>query len=110
MKVSGYNKINFSWHPAKAVYYKAMDLAPGEALKLMSLYINEGGKYGPSAVAGFVGDDIEGYINLPSYFVPIVRAILADREAVDEIADGKALIIPRRYEKNGKEYATVDFA
>lgn len=109
MKVSDYNKINFAWRPAKAVYYKASDLAPGVALKLMSLYINEGGKYGPSAVAGFVGDDLEGYVNLPSYFVPIVRAILADREAVGEIVDGKALIIPRRYDKDGKEYSTVDF-
>ena len=110
MKVSDYNKINFAWRPAKAVYYKASDLAPGVALKLMSLYINEGGQYGPSAAAGFVGDDLEGYVNLPSYFVPIVRAILSDHEAVQEIVDGKVLIIPRRYEKDGKEYSTVDFA
>lgn len=110
MKVSDYNKANFAWSPAKAVYYKASDLAPGVALKLMSLYINEGGKYGPSATAGFVGDDLEGYVNLPSYLVPIVRAILSDREAVGEIADGKAFIVPRRYEKDGKEYSTVYFA
>ena len=99
------------WAPEVPTYYKPAEMVDNhlETGKVMSLYINEGSKYGPRAVLGFRSDGFEGWINLPSHMVKMVRDILEDHDCLEDIKDGLVGYTVRTYKYNGKDHYTVDF-
>lgn len=99
------------WTPEVPTYYKPAEMIKNhlEMGKVMSLYINERSKYGPSAVLGFESDGFEGWLNLPSHMVKMVRDILEDNDCLEDIKDGHVGYTIKTYKYNGKDHYTVDF-
>lgn len=99
------------WAPEVPTYYNPSEMVENhiDKGKVMSLYINEGSKYGPSAVLGFCSDGLEGWLNLPRHMVDMVRKILDDHDCIEDLKDGLVGYRIRTYKYDGKDYYTVDF-
>ena len=92
--------------PEGSPYYKLDDLDPKQSYEVKGLWINEEGKFGPSATM-----ICDGFgVNLPRHLVPICREILADQDFVDGINSGVfGFKIRKAQNKAGQEFLSVEW-
>lgn len=94
-----YNKGNkFDIDTTGYNFLKLSELEPGEIYKLVGLWINYKGNYGPSPVAIIDGN----FVNLPSYTLSEVQDMLTDDDTINDIKAGKCGFSVRPYrDRNG---------
>lgn len=89
MSISTYNKsakrFTFTASP-DFKYYKLKDLKKDQIYPLLGWFINEKGKYGPSAA--LITDKF--YVNVPQHIMDRLRDMEKDAELIEEINAGKA--------------------
>lgn len=79
---------------------------PDAVFHVYGLYINRKSKYGESPFAASDGY----FISLPSHLVDVVKDILNDDEAIEQMNAGRAGLVIRTYEDDkGVTHYTADF-
>lgn len=79
---------------------------PDAVFSVYGLYINRKSKYGDSPFAASDGY----FISLPSHLTDVVKEILADDVAVEQMNEGKAGLVIRPYDdENGVTHYSADF-
>jgi len=79
---------------------------PDAVFHVYGLYINRKSKYGESPFAASDGY----FISLPSHLVDVVKDILNDDEAIEQMNTGRAGLVIRTYEDDkGVTHYTADF-
>ena len=92
--------------PENPSYYKLDELDPKQTYEIKGLWINEDGKFGPSATL-----ICDGYgVNLPRHLVPVCRQILADPEFVEGINAGVfGFRVRKAVNKAGQDFLSVEW-
>ncbi len=92
--------------PEGSPYYKLEDLDPKQDYEVKGLWINEEGKFGPSATL-----ICDGFgVNVPRHLLPVCREILADSEIVEGINAGVfGFRIRKAVNKAGQEFLSVEW-
>lgn len=92
--------------PEGSPYYKLEDLDPKQDYEVKGLWINEDGKFGPSATL-----ICDGFgVNLPRHLVQVCRDILASEDLVEGINAGVlGFRIRKASNKAGQEFLSVEW-
>lgn len=92
--------------PEGSPYYKLEDLDPKQDYEVKGLWINEEGKFGPSATL-----ICDGFgVNVPRHLLPVCREIMADSEIVDGINAGVfGFRIREAVNKAGQKFLSVEW-
>lgn len=87
-------------------YYKLRDMKADKVYPIMGWYINEKGKYGPSAA--IITDRF--YVNVPQHIMEKLRKMEDDPEVIADVNAGKCGFQVKKYTTNtGSEGYTIEF-
>lgn len=98
-------KFDFDMTGKSFTYVKPSELNPDEVYTVRMFYVNKKGKYGDAPCAVLDGN----IVNLPSHLLEDVKNIISNPEAVEAVNAGKCGIQSYSYEKDGKDYYSINF-